>query len=265
MEFARVNKDKIEDLHNKGLSTYEIAEALGTYSTRVIRAMDYLGIERRNYKEAQKVAIKRGRSAHPTKGRKLSKDHRNNIGAARSHAYAILSDEEKSNLAEMNKQRWDALGEEKRAAIRELAWAACRMASREGSKTERYLQDKLTEDGYTVEFHKTGMVLGSQLEIDLFLPEVKTAIEIDGPSHFRPIWGEEKMQKQQNADTTKQGLILGHGFTILRIRQYDKNISITRLNFLLQCVREQLKEIEAGDGKPRLIEIEVKDGKSRRI
>jgi very-short-patch-repair endonuclease len=108
-------------------------------------------------------------------------------------------------------------------------------------------------------------VLGSQLEVDMFLPEIKTAIEIDGPSHFRPIWGEDKLQKQQNADTVKQGLILGQGFTILRIRQYDRNISITRMNFILQCIIEQLKEIEAGDGKPRLIEIEVKDGKAKRI
>lgn len=265
MEFARKHKDTILKMHADGCSSYEIAEKLNTYSTKILRSLKFLGAETRTYSEAQKLAIERGRARHPTEGTSLDETHKEKIGASRSKAYHNLTDEEKHRISEMSKVHWQNLGKAKQEEIRQLALEAVREASKRGSKTERHIAEGLRSKGYTVEFHKTGLVPGSTLEVDLFLPEIKTAIEIDGPGHFLPIWGEEKLFKQQSADTVKQGILLNSGYRILRIRQIDKSISLTRMNYLLQCTVEEIEKIKDDKQTDTLIEIEVKDGETRRI
>lgn len=275
MEFALKNKDKLISMHQKGYSSYRMAEELNTYSTRVLRALAFLGQKfhgdskyyKRDYSEAQKKALETGRSRHPTKGKNLSDEHRKNLGESRSLAYQSLSDEEKQRISQISKDSWKALGKEKQEEIRRLALEGVRYASKHGSKTERHLQNGLIQAGYSVEFHKTELVSGSNLEVDLFVPELKTAIEIDGPGHFLPIWGEKKLKKQQSADTIKQGILLSHGYVLLRVRQIDKSISLTKMNHLLELVIEQLLIIQDKfpEKNERLIEIEVKDGQAKRI
>lgn len=275
MEFALKNKDKIIKMYNSGCSSYEIADELNTYSTRVLRALKFLGKTlyddenhfRRDYSEAQKLALKNGRAKHPTEGKKLDQEHKQRIGESRSKAYHNLSDDEKQKISQLSKKNWDAMGKAKQEEIRSLALESVRNASKYGSKTERHLNHGLMSAGYTVEFHKTGLVFGSDLEVDLFLPEFKTAIEIDGPGHFIPIWGEEKLVKQQVADTAKQGILINSGYVIIRIRQIDKSISLTKMNHLLKLIIKELNEIDKKfpSIKHRLIEIEVKDGQTKRI
>lgn len=268
MEFARKHKEEIIEYYvNQEKSTYETAELLNTNPTKIRRALKFLGVHIRGYAEAQANALASGRSSHPTKGRSLSSKHKHKIGRSRSEAWAALSDEEREKIAKMNKAQWDAMSSSQKEDLRKLAVEAVREASKSGSKSERYLKNTLESDGYTVMFHKTNLVPGSNLEVDLFLPEVKTAIEIDGPSHFLDIWGAEKLQKQQNADNAKQGILLSHGYAIIRVRQLDKNVSLTKMADLSEAVLHELKAIEKEFPKPgnRLIEIEVKDGETRRI
>lgn len=267
MEFARINRDKIIKMYvDEGKSSYEIAENLGTYSTRILRALDFLGIEKRDYKEAQKKAIATGRVEHPTKGKKLNDSHKKNIGAGRSDYYQSLSQEEKDRISKLSKKAWDEMGKEKQAELRRLALESVREASKSGSKTEKHLRNHLTSAGFVVEFHKTGLISGSKLEVDLFLPEIGLAIEIDGPGHFLPIWGEEKMRKQQSDDTIKQGILLNSGYSILRIRQIDKSISLTNMENLSKTVIEEIQRFQKKKTKKgQLIEIEVKNGKTGKV
>lgn len=275
MEFAIKHKDKILEMYHDGCSSYEIAEILNTYSTKILRALKFLGKMlyededhfKRDYSEAQRLALEKGRAKHPTEGKSLDKDHKQKIGESRSKAYHNLSDEDKQKISELSKKNWDALGKAKQAEIRSLALESVRYASKHGSKTERHLNNGLMKSGYTVDFHKTGLVFGTDLEVDLFLPEIKTAIEIDGPGHFIPIWGDEKLTKQKIADTAKQGILLNNGYVIIRIRQIDKSISLTKMNHLLSLVLNEIRSIENKfpSQKNRLIEIEVKDGQTRRI
>lgn len=275
MEFALKNKDEILDMYHRGCSSYEIAESLNTYSTKVLRSLKFLGkllhdneeYFKRNYSEAQKLALEKGRSKHPTEGKKLDNVHKQKIGESRSKAYHNLTNEEKQKISEMSKKNWDALGRAKQEEIRGLAMESVRYASKHGSKTERHLNNGLSKAGYAVEFHKTDLVFGTTLEVDLFLPEVKTAIEIDGPGHFLPIWGEEKLTKQQIADTAKQGILINSGYVIIRIRQIDKSISLTKMNHLLELILTEIESIRKKfpSSKRRLIEIEVKDGETKRI
>ena len=268
MEFARIHKDKIIQLYvEEGKSSYEVAEALNTYSTKILRALDFLGIERRNYSQAQSNSLKSGRTKHPTEGKKLKEEHKRKIGESRAKTWSNLSQEERDRLSSLGKQLWDKKPESEKEEMRRLALEAVREASKIGSKTERHLYNGLTKAGYNVTFHKDGLVFGSKLEVDLFLPEIKTAIEIDGPGHFLPIWGEEKLQKQQSADIIKQGILIDHGYVILRIRQIDKSISMTKMNNLLNIVLSEVDKIKTKfpSKKQRLIEIEVSNGEAKRI
>ena len=112
MEFARINKDKIIKLYvDEGKSSYEVAEALNTYSTKVLRALDFLGIEKRSYSQAQANSLKSGRTAHPTKGKKLKEEHKKKIGESRSRTWSNLSAEEKERLSTVGKELWNKKSE----------------------------------------------------------------------------------------------------------------------------------------------------------
>jgi very-short-patch-repair endonuclease len=268
MDFARINKDKIIDLYvHQKKSSYEIAEILNTNSTKVLRALTFLGVGRRGYSEAQISSLSKGRSSHPTKGKKLNISHKEKIGYARTRAWQNMTADERREMSRINKEKWDAMTISEKEELRRLALEAVRESSKSGSKTERHIKNGLEDNGYTVEFHKTGLVSHSTLEVDMFLPELKTAIEIDGPGHFTPIWGEKKMMKQQNADSVKQGILMDAGYVVLRIRQLDKSISLTRMNMLLTIILNELSSIQKNfpEKSKRLIEIEVKNGESRRI
>jgi len=268
MDFAILNKDKIIRMYvEEGRSSYEVAEALNTYSTKVLRALDFLGVERRSYSKAQTNSIKQGRTEHPTKGKKLKEEHKQKIGTKRAKAWANMPAEERQRLSQIGKDLWKQKPESEKEEMRRMAMEAVREASKMGSKTERHLNNSLTSSGYSVVFHKSDLVFGSKLEVDLFLPELKTAIEIDGPGHFLPIWGEEKLQKQQSADIIKQGILIDHGYVVLRIRQIDKSISMTRMNSLLEVVLAELAKIKKKfpSKKKRLIEIEVNNGQTKRL
>ena len=99
-----------------------------------------------------------------------------------------------------------------------------------------------------VEFHKDHWLKNQNLQVDLFIPELRTAIEVDGPSHFKPVWGMENLIKNQRSDQQKTGLILGSGLVMVRIRQ-DKKLSqryqreiIKRLFEVLDRVKEKYPE-----------------------
>ena len=80
------------------------------------------------------------------------------------------------------------------------------------------------------------------LEVDLYIPELNTIIEIDGPSHFFPIWGQEKLEKQMNADLRKSGTLLSKGYAILRVKSCGEE-SLSEKTRLTNIVLEKIKDI----------------------
>jgi very-short-patch-repair endonuclease len=89
--------------------------------------------------------------------------------------------------------------------------------------------------------------------------DLKTAIEIDGPSHFLPIWGEQKLQKHQKADNRKAGLLMSAGYVLIRVKQMTKTLSQHKLRLVSERVLEELQKVHQKFPDPanRLIEIEV--------
>ena len=87
---------------------------------------------------------------------------------------------------------------------------------------------------------------------------LRTAIEIDGPAHFLPIWGETNLQRHIRADAQKAGLLINRGFAIIRVKNLIKNLSAKNMRDVLNSIIVELKKIEEEFPPPtkRLIEIE---------
>ena len=116
----------------------------------------------------------------------------------------------------------------------------------------------MTKAGYEAIFHKRGLLINDKLEVDIFLPVLKTAIEIDGPAHFLPIWGETNLNRHIRSDAQKSGLLINRGFVIIRVKNLIKNLSAKNMRDVLGAIIDELKKIEEKFPPlaKRLIEIE---------
>jgi very-short-patch-repair endonuclease len=117
----------------------------------------------------------------------------------------------------------------------------------------------LTKLGYDVIFHKRGLIANQNLEVDLFVPSINTAIEIDGPAHFLPIWGEESLNRHIKSDAQKAGLLMNRGFVILRVKNVIRNLSQKNMRETLAAILQELNKIKKKfpPVTKRLIEIET--------
>jgi len=257
--FAQKHKEfLIEQYITKQRSTYEIAQSLETYPNKIRRALNALGIDLRTKSEAQTVAISTGRHEHPTKGKKRTESEKVAISNGMSTFWDNMDDEERDRRSEISKSQWEQMSEQEKDNLRRAAAEAVRKASKEGSKIEKFVYEGLTKAGYDAIFHKRGLIVNDKLEVDIFLPVLKTAIEIDGPAHFLPIWGETNLQRHIRSDSQKAGLLINRGFVIIRVKNMIKNLSAKNMRDALDAIIIELKKIE--DQFPpiskRLIEIE---------
>lgn len=73
------------------------------------------------------------------------------------------------------------------------------------SKAEGYLSNLIRNDFENLSVKENVRdILPSSLEIDIYIPQIHFAIEINGPLHFLPIYGIEKLSKIQNKDAQKK-------------------------------------------------------------
>lgn len=251
-------ESQVADLYIKqNKSTYEIAEMLKTYPNKIVRALRKMGYTLRTRAESQKLAIDSERVTHPTKGKERSYEEKLKISAKVSKHWEKMSDEDRENRVGAAKVRWEALPDSKKKEMSDLSSEAIRKASKEGSKFEKFLQDKLTAH-YSIEFHKKCLIQNHNLEIDIYVPQLKTAIEVDGPSHFLPMWGEAKLQKQTKADLDKNGLLLSNGYVIIRLKVL-RSLCISAMEETAQKLISMLDEINNNFPPPtkRYIEVNV--------
>ncbi len=261
MSFAEQNKNTLLRMYNdEGKSTYEIAQELDTYPNMVRRSLIQLGVTLKDRSEAQKNALKTGRHIHPTKGKKHSNETKIKISESIYHYWEGLSDEDYEKRVEKSRDQWNNMTEAEKERFHKAAGEGIRKASKDGSKIERFVMESLREDGYQVIFHKKGLILNDNMELDLFVPELKTAIEIDGPTHFFPIWGEDSLKRHQSADAHKAGLLLSSGYVLIRVKNIAKTLTNKHKRDLYAVLVEALEKIKKKfppKGK-RYIELEVK-------
>lgn len=245
--------------HTNDRSMQDIADELGTNRQRVRRAIVRLGIKTKDKAEAQKAALKSGRAQHPTEGTERPEDVRLRISESVAKDWAESTPEKLKNRSDKAKKQWENMPQHQKEEMLRSAREAVRLAAKEGSQLEKFLKKGLTEAGYVVQYHVKHLIANQNLEIDLTIPELSVAIEVDGPSHFLPIWGEENLQKNIKSDLEKTGLLLSYNMVVIRVKQLSNNVSqILKRNILnkLLAALEKIKK-KFPDKNNRLIELEV--------
>lgn len=237
-------KGIINTLYNKENKSFQqIAEQLGTYANKVRRDAKKLEIKIRDKSEAQKNALKTGNHKHPTKGTQRDPATKQKIGTAVMNSWDSLSDKELADRKKKAKQQWDNMSQDQRDLMISNANKAVRESSKTGSKLEKFILHNLLKDGYKVDFHKEQLLSNTKLQIDLFIPSLNVAIEVDGPSHFLPVWGEDVLDRNIKYDNKKTGLILGKGSVLIRIKQV-RDFSIARATVLYADLVKELSKIK---------------------
>ena len=239
-----MNENKIVDMYkNENRSTYEIAKEFDTYPNKIRRILIKNGCEMKDKSTAQKNALKKGVASHPTKGKKRSDETKLKISESQAKVWDNLSNEERLQRSLIGKESWNKKTLEEKSVFLQKAGDAIRHAAKTGSKMEKFLLEALISEGFRVEFHKTQWLQNSELEIDLYVPDLKTVIEVDGPSHFEPVWGHENLARNQLSDMQKDGLVLRQGMIMVRVKQ-TKRLSQKVMRDTLDSLLVLLNRIE---------------------
>jgi very-short-patch-repair endonuclease len=252
-------EETIRNLYQKqNMSFAEIANELKTYANKIRRDAIKFKIPIRDKSEAQKLVLKTGKTKHPTKGKKRTEQTKEKIGNSVMNSWSNLSEKDKKKRKEGAKKQWEAMIQEQKENMLKLANQAVREASKTGSKLEKFIFNGLIKNGYKTDFHKEQNLLNTKLQIDIFLPELNTAIEVDGPSHFLPVWGENTLARNIKYDNKKTGLLLGKGCVIIRVKQ-THDFSVSRAKQILSKIIGYLENIKKKYPEPDKRTIEIGD------
>ena len=208
----------------------QISEMYNTYPNKLRRDAKKFNIPVRSRSQAQKNALKSGRTNHPTKGTTRSEETKQKIGMSVLQNWQNMDEKQLKQIKKKQKQIWESKSEEEKTNLKQAANNAIRESSKAGSKLEKFLLSGLIDNNIDTKFHYEQTLVNTRLQIDLYIPSINLAIEVDGPSHFDPVWGQETLQKTKTYDDKKQGLIIGKGMKLVRIRQkMDFSMSRSRL------------------------------------
>lgn len=225
-------------------SASKIARELETYVNKVLRAASQHGIQCRSRSDIQKADYESGERIKPFEGKQLSQAVKDKISEAVHQKWEGLTPEQREDRVQSSKDKWNKLSEATKHDMRKKAGNAIRKASKEGSRLERFLIEELTKLGHTVLYHQKGVLSNANLEVDIWLPGLNTVVEVDGPSHFSPIWGDEVFAKTQKADQEKNGILLSIGCKVIRFRQRSKSISQAVLRHAAETIKKCLENNE---------------------
>ncbi len=234
----------------------QIADMVGSYANKIRRDAIKFQIPIRDKSEAQKNAIKTGNTQHPTKGKKRPESTKQKIGLSVLENWESMSEDEIKKRKVKAKKQWNSMDEQDKQNMLEKANKAVRESSKTGSKLENFLLEGLLKNNIKVDFHKEHNLINTKLQIDLFLPELNVAIEVDGPSHFLPVWGEDALERNIKYDNKKNGLLLGKGCVIIRVRQ-SRDFSPSRGRIILDKLLSHINNIKTKypETNHRIIEI----------
>ena len=234
-KLSEEDKKTIIALHysKENKSFDEIAQMYQTYPNKIRRDAKKFDIPIRNKSQAQKNALKNGRTSHPTKGKIRSDEVKEKIGMSILKNWQNMSEEQLDEIKKKQKNIWKNKSQEEKENLKQAANLAIRESSRYGSKLEKFLLSGLLSNGIDTKFHYEQTLVNTKLQIDLYVPSINLAIEVDGPSHFDPVWGDDALKKTKTYDNKKQGLILGKGMSLVRIKQ-KMDFSVSRSKLILK-------------------------------
>lgn len=236
-----INEDEVKRLYqDDGLSMRDVAKKIGVPLATLSRFMKKAGIQSRDKAQAQKNYLTE--HDHQMKGRTHSSETKQKISRGLGEFWESLTEEQteelKRKIGSAWKRKWAAMSEaERRLTMEELGHKA-KETQGKGSRLERFIAEELRKRGYTVEERSTNYTTGKSFEVDVALPKERVAIEVDGPTHFKPVFGEEHLREQQERDKRKDEMILSSGYSVLRIRDDNGPLSQLRIDKIEQAIKE---------------------------
>lgn len=251
-----IKRTALEKLNKEHLlSIREIAKLIGASSSTLQRQFVQLGITCLTKSEIQKHLLESGKLEHPTRGKETSQETKNKISESIAEAWKT-SEKMQTNISEAAKAQWANMNEGEKKQRLAKASDGIREAAKNGSKLQNFLKEGLKDNGYGSLKDKTAVLPNQKLEFDIFVPEIRTIVEVDGPSHFKPIWGQEVFQKNLGRDSQKAGLALNYKFYFIRVKQ-TKNFSHRYGSKLLILLVDLLNRIKSGQEKELYHEISL--------
>jgi len=238
---ADINEQDARKLYvEEGMSMRQVAQKLGVPLASLSRFMKKHGIVSRDKGEAQKNYLKE--NDHQMKGKKHTDSTKDKISKGLGEFWDTLPEEDKEAMKQKIgsawRRKWEQMSENDRKIMMEGLSSKAREMQGQGSRLERFIAEELRKRGYTVEERSTNYTAGKQFEVDIALPKEKIAIEVDGPTHFLPIHGEEHLKAQQERDARKDDLVNSAGYNMLRIRDNNGPLSKIRIDRIEQAIKE---------------------------
>ena len=230
-----------EQYEVKQKSMNEIAFEQKTYVNKIKRLLIKHGFHIRDFSEAQKNALASGKAIHPTKDKKRDSKTKEKISKSVADAHRRMPEKQRKQINKKLSEVWESQTEHYKKKMISLAAKGLRKSATYGSKLEKFLIYELQNAGYNVDFHAKVIPNKEKMEVDILLTKEQIAIEIDGPSHFLPIHGQERLEKRKRADKEKDGLLVSHGYYVIRVENLKKTMSYDYMRRMSEKVINQIK------------------------
>jgi very-short-patch-repair endonuclease len=224
-------------------STYEIQKEIGIDRETVRKHLMKFGIPLRTRQTAIQNAGQKGKLSSRL-GDHHSLEDRLKIATSVRRNWENMSDEEYEQLRKARKEAWDKRSTKEKEEFKRKGLQKINETAKTGSKLEHFLLRELIANGYKVEFHKERWVTQERLQIDIFLPEIGVAIEVDGPSHYTPIFYETPNQIKFH-DYKKNSLLIAAGYRVIRIRNKTTPPAMYERYYILNELLKTLDNISS--------------------
>lgn len=112
------------------------------------------------------------------------------------------------------------------------------------SRLEFWVENKLKEKYPNIEFHFNRRD-AIKAELDIYIPNLKLAFELNGPFHYEPIFGPEKLKSTQNNDQRKIQACIEHNIDFCIIdtskqKYFKEQLSYQFLNIITNIIDNKL-------------------------
>jgi len=117
------------------------------------------------------------------------------------------------------------------------------------SKLEKWLEQQLSELYPNLKIlYNDKSIINS--ELDIYIPFLKLAVEINGIFHYEPIFGESKLQQIKNNDQRKHQACYEHGIEIIWIdtsnmKYFKPRNAQPYLDIIIKILTKKIKKINA--------------------
>lgn len=110
------------------------------------------------------------------------------------------------------------------------------------SKVEEWLTNRIEEYGYEVNANKIDEI---GYELDIYIPSMNLAFEVNGIVHYKPIYGEKKFKRTQEIDKIKkkrckENDIELHVIDVSKQDKFKPKTSMKYLEYILLVIEEKV-------------------------